>query len=350
MATEKIIKYTITIAGIALGLFLFPFVLKVFAPFALAFLVAIPCQKILTFLENRLHISRGIGSALLLAVIVAIFTGLIIFLVYQIFVQGKNLISQLPQFIDALRIQFENIFRQINSYKPKLPAEFSVFAENLIETLQNSADRLSVTVATKTLEIAGRVATGLPNLLLFIAMFILGTFFFSKDFCLITNFFKELFPKKLLSKLSNAYSFLARGFSSYMKAQLILMGMTSALVTIGLWISGIKNSLLWGLICGLVDALPFLGTAVIILPWALLSFAYGDIHTFVALIVIQIIVFIFRQLAEPKIVSHQIGVHPILTLISVYIGLRFFGVLGMIFAPVITMFLVNTYVAYKEKN
>ena len=73
-----------------------------------------------------------------------------------------------------------------------------------------------------------------------------------------------------------------------------------------------------------------------------------DTYAFTALLVIQMLVFTVRQLSEPKIVSRQIGLHPLLTLVSVYIGLRFFGVLGMIIAPALTLLAVNIYVSYKE--
>ena len=126
------------------------------------------------------------------------------------------------------------------------------------------------------------------------------------------------------------------------------MFLTAALVSVSFWIVGIDFPLLWGLLSGIVDALPFLGTAAVLVPMALFSLMIGDQYSFTAILIIQVLVFIVRQLAEPKVVSRQIGVHPILTLISVYIGLRFFGILGVILAPITLVLLVNLYVSYKE--
>ena len=103
-------------------------------------------------------------------------------------------------------------------------------------------------------------------------------------------------------------------------------------------------------LCGLVDALPFFGTAVILVPWALVSLIYGDFYAFTALIIIQLLTFVVRQLAEPKVVSHQIGIHPILTLISVYVGLKYFGIYGVIGAPILTMLAVNLYLSFRQSS
>ena len=126
------------------------------------------------------------------------------------------------------------------------------------------------------------------------------------------------------------------------------MIITALLVTVCLWIVGMDYPMVWGLVCGLVDALPFFGTAAVLVPWAVISLIYGDYYSFIALLVIQALTFIVRQLLEPKVVSKQIGIHPILTLVSVYIGLKYFGVVGVILAPIIMLLAVNLYVSYKE--
>ena len=349
MSVDKVIKITLILAGIAIGLFLFPFLLKVFAPFVAAFIVAAPCQHIVRTLKKRFHLSRGISSAIIATLIVAVGTGAVLALSFQLFSQAKNLISALPGAIDSFKNQFFMISEKYNGFKLSLAPEVSAFIDKISGNFQDYFSELSHRITDTALNAAKSFAATLPNLVLFLIMFILGTFFFTKDYDLIINFLHEIFPDKAVNKLADIKKFLTHAFSSYIKAQIILMVLTSALVTVCLWIIGKDYALLWGLVSGLVDALPFLGTAIILLPWALASLAYGDIYSFVALLIIQALVFVVRQIAEPRVVSKQIGIHPILTLISVYIGLRFFGVAGMIFAPVFTLLLVNFYISYRER-
>ncbi len=349
MPKNKVIFYILTTAGIVAGLFLFPFFLSLFAPFVAAFFVAAPCQKIIKYLQKKVNLNRGISSALISTLMVVFVISLLGILLLQLFSQSKNLIVSLPSAIDSFREQIRQIGQQIDGYKHSLPQEVSIFLDNLALNFKDYVQELSGHAATMALNFAGNIASRLPKILLFVTMFILATFFFTKDYPLVINFLKDLFPAKGFIFFSRIGHFLTKAFSSYIKAQLMLMLLTSFLVTICLWIIGKSYPLLWGIICGLVDALPIFGTAAVLVPWALISLIYGDTYSFIALLIIQVIVFLVRQLAEPKIVSHQIGIHPLLTLISVYIGLKFFGVPGVILAPIAMMLIVNIYVSYKEK-
>ncbi len=350
MSVEKILKYIIILAGIAIALFLFPFLLNLLAPFVLAFIIAALCQRLVRFLDKKANISRGISSAIIVTSIVAIFTGLIFFLAFQVFSQAKNLISDFPNLIDSINQQFTKISEKFTLYKLSLPDEVVAVFDAIYSQLIIYSQNLSASITNRAFNIAKNFASALPGIILFLTMFLLATFFFTKDYLLIINFFREIFSQKLLKKLSEIKLILVQAFSSYVKAQLILMFLTAFLVTVCFWIVGIGYPLVWGFVCGLVDLLPFLGTAIVLIPLALIALLYNDIYTFVALCIIQIIVFIFRQITEPRIVSKQIGMHPILTLISVYIGLKYFGFWGIVVAPILTLLGINLYVSYKENT
>ncbi len=350
MGYQKNLKKAGIIAGIVVGLFLFPFFFRTFLPFIAAFIVATPCQRVVNKLEKRFHLSRGISSAVISTLIVALATFLVIFLSFRLFYQTKNLITALPATIDAFRGQLSRLSQGLDSYVSNLPAEVGHALDKITSNLKDYSQNLSERAASHAISAAGGFAAKLPGIALFLTMFILATFFFTKDYVLITNFLKEIFPDKIIAIMANAKKFTISAFSSYLRAQLILMALTSALVTVCLWIIGMDYPLLWGIACGAIDALPFFGTAVILVPWALSALVFGDWYSCVALLIIQALVFLVRQLAEPKVVSRQIGIHPILTLVGVYIGLKFFGVIGVVFAPVLMLLLVNLYVSYKESR
>lgn len=350
MAVEQVLKYILITAGTAAALFLFPFVLSTFAPFVVAFIIAAICQRLVHFLENRFRISRGISSAIIITAIVSIAITLITFGISQLLSQFKNLITALPDAISSFRFHINSLFERYNGMKMNLSPESAALIDSVILRFEKYASGLSERATSAALNAATNFALALPNIIIFLVMLILGTFFFTKDYQLVINFFKELLPSRVIRILSHIRDVIGKAFSSYLKAQLHLMLITSLLVTVCLWIIGKDNALLLGLICGLVDALPLLGTAAILVPWALISFIYGDMYSAVALLIIEALVFIVRELAEPKILSRHIGIHPILTLVSIYIGLKYFGILGVILAPIITLLGVNLYVTYKERQ
>ncbi len=349
MNVEQSLKYILIAAGIAGALFLFPFLLSAFAPFVAAFVIAAICQRLVRFLEKKLKLNRGVSSAILVTLIVAIVIGIIILVVSQLLSQAKNLLTALPDAISSFRFHINSLLSQYNGMKGRMSPESASLIDGFILQLENYATNLSDRVTTYALNAATNFAMALPNILFFLTMLILGTFFFIKDYPLIINFFRELCPKRISDKFSRIKSITVKAFSSYFKAQLHLMLISSVLITVCLWIIGKKYALLWGIICGLVDILPILGTGTILIPWAIISFIYGDMYSFSALLIIEGLEFLVRQLAEPKVISHHIGVHPILTLVSIYIGLRFFGIIGLILAPIVTLLCVNLYVSYKER-
>jgi len=126
------------------------------------------------------------------------------------------------------------------------------------------------------------------------------------------------------------------------------MCITFVEVTVMLYIVGVPYAILAGLAVGLVDALPVFGTSAVLIPWAIISLLFGDMTRFIEIMVIQVICFLVRATLEPRILSRQMGLHPVITMLSMYVGLRMFGFFGALLGPIFTMLAVNLYVAYKE--
>ncbi len=81
------------------------------------------------------------------------------------------------------------------------------------------------------------------------------------------------------------------------------------------------------------DALPILGSGTIMIPWAVICAFQGNLNLAIALMVLFVIISIVRQLLEPKVVSGQIGIHPIFTLAAMYTGYKVIGIMGMLIRP-----------------
>ena len=99
-----------------------------------------------------------------------------------------------------------------------------------------------------------------------------------------------------------------------------------------------------------IDALPIFGSSSVIIPWAVISACDGDLTLAISLIVLLAIMGIIRQLIEPKVVAKQIGIHPIFTLIAMYTGFKFIGVLGMLIGPIILIILKNIFGTMIDKG
>lgn len=79
------------------------------------------------------------------------------------------------------------------------------------------------------------------------------------------------------------------------------------------------------------------------IPWAIIAAVDGDLKLGIALFILYVIILVVHQLLEPKIVSGNIGIHPIFTLLAMYTGFRISGVLGLFIGPIVLIILQNVF-------
>ena len=113
------------------------------------------------------------------------------------------------------------------------------------------------------------------------------------------------------------------------------MSLISTICFIGLSIINVRYALLIAVIIGIIDALPVFGSGFIIWPWCIYNLIIGNYGMTIGLIILYVVLLITRQFLEPKIIGKQIGIHPLVTLMSIYIGIKIFGVFGFIIGPCI---------------
>ncbi len=112
-------------------------------------------------------------------------------------------------------------------------------------------------------------------------------------------------------------------------------------LTVGLHILGIENALVIAFLIAIFDVLPVLGTGGIMLPWILISFLNNQVKTGVGLLILYLVITVIRNIIEPKIVGKQIGLHPLLMLMCMYLGARLFGFLGIFILPILILIVQN---------
>lgn len=340
---------TIFIAAGILAFFIFlPKLLGLTAPFLLAFFFAAASQRLIRTLERKLKINRGVWAAVLIGFVMVIFVGGFAALILETFKQIKSLILSLPSLTDTLRGTLGSLTEKYDDLLTRISPELSEYSDEFSARIRDYIQRAAATVTDNALGAASGFARSLPSVILFIAVFLISSFFMAKDYRLIINFLKDALPDAVLKKLSYLKATVFDTFFSYIKAQSILMCITFAIVSVYLWILGVSYPILIGAAVGIVDALPFFGAGTALLPWAVTEFALGKTSLAVALAVLWLVCFLTRQILEPKILSAQIGVHPLLTIFSVYAGLKIFGVFGVLIGPIAAVLAVNLYSARKN--
>ena len=155
---------------------------------------------------------------------------------------------------------------------------------------------------------------------------------------------------EVYNDFNKVFSKLAEAGMAYFRSQLLIMAMVAIICVIGLVLIKNQYALLLGLGIALLDALPVIGSGMILIPWSIMMLFDGNIYAAAILITTYLICQIIREVLEPKLIGNRIGVKPLYTLISMYMGLKLFGVAGFILGPVALIIIITIVKVIDDKE
>jgi sporulation integral membrane protein YtvI len=252
----------------------------------------------------------------------------------------------MPENIDYISRHINVFIQKYFQFYDDLTPNFKKKLDIILTNFNKDTSNLITSFAKHIINFSGNFVSRLPSILLFVFILSLSSFFFIKDYDLIMRFFTNNLPRKFLEKFILIKKSLLDIILKYLKAVLILMLLAICEITVALWILRVDYALTIGVLAGLVDVLPILGTAVVLLPIALTNLINGNYYIASSILIVQIVCFTVKQILEPKIISNQIGVHPLVAIISIYVGAELFGAKGVILGPVISFLTINSISTY----
>lgn len=319
------------------------------APFIIAFIISSLLEPPVRLIVKKTKIPRKLAAPIVLLLFLLCFGSLLTLLILKLINEIKDMSKMLPVLFTTLFDNTSKLFDKVIEIYEWLPEEVAINVESFLLNQAGSLMNTVNSVINSLLKGAYATAVSIPEALVFVLITILATYFLTSDRERISRFFYRQFPENWIEKALNLRNNMFSALFGWIKAYLILMLITFAELFIGFIIIRMNYPLLLALIISIVDLLPVLGSGTILIPWSIYSFLVGNIKGGISLIVLYAIVFVVRQMIEPKIVSHQIGVYPLLTLIAMYAGLKLVGVIGLILGPV-TILLVKNILSGILKN
>ena len=333
MNNEKLQAYahlTITALGVAVVAFIaVRYLFLPLLPFFIAWGVAFVVRPAALFLSRKLKLPRRLVSALLAAV--AILVGL-----SAVVALGVWGISAAWRFLSDFA-KDERLFELLERIANPISAIFGdgEGAARLEEYLGDTLKGAISSVLSTLVDILTAVATRVPGVLFFILVTLIAAVYFAIDIERINAFVRRILPKRVgraLVRLKD--SFLHVGVR-YIRSYLILMSITFVIMLAGFIILRVKNALFLALVISLLDILPLIGVGTVIVPWSIFQLVFGSPVIGIGLIVLLIVHEITRQFAEPRIVGKSLGLHPIVSLVLLYVGYSLFGFFGLLITPVV---------------
>lgn len=321
------INKSLTLILFTLSFYLFVRYLATFvAPMIIGYLIALTLRPLVLFFSNKLGLRTGPATVLSMITFLLLL-GLLLFTAFSSLIrQGANFYYNLPAIIEMAEDIVLEITYSLNQFFDVVPDTFRQGLYGSTDVFVNATSSLFIEGIR---DISTSIIGSAPLVIFTIIVGFISSYFFSRDMTLIRNTLGGLLPPDWRAKLGGIRTSLLHALGGYFKAQLKIMSVVSILGTIGLLIIGIPNPLFLGVIIALVDAIPVFGSGLIYWPWIIATIITGNYLQALGLIVLHIITLFTRQTLEPKLLGQQLGIHPILTLASIYIGLRLFGPLGI---------------------
>ena len=311
------------------------------APFAFALAAAALLNPLIKALQRALGWSRQLVSAALLLLLFALVGGGLALLAYAAVGQAVSLVQNWSGLLDSLQAaldQLESLFAQLLALAPP---QLTQLAENAGGQLfQWLYQVVPDALASLGLE-AGERAMGLPSFLMALVIFIMATFLLTADYPYLRSRAVQHMDEGLLRFLSQVRAIALGAFGGYLKAEFLLSVGVFFILLAGFFLMGQPYGLLLSLGLAVMDFIPVIGAGTVMVPWAFVALFTRDFSNAAWLMGIWGVIALFRRVMEPKFVGDQTGLSPILSLVSIYVGMKLAGVLGMILGPVALLILLN---------
>lgn len=323
------------LAGSFLGIWLFlKYLFPIFLPFFLGFLLALAAEPAVRF-ATRLKLPRWAATGMGVSLTLVLLTGLVGLLGASVVKELGVLAGRLPdlqdtatQTADKLRIFLENA-------ADKAPDGVRPLVDRSVDRLRDSGSAL---MEQATVRLPGAISgflSRVPDGALGLGTGILSGFMFSARLPKLKMQIRDRLPEAWKTKLFPALKRSKNALLGWLKAQAKLAAVTFCIITAGLLLLKIPFAPLWAAGIALVDAVPLLGTGTVMVPWAVISLIQGRQLQAIGLLCIFGAALLTRTTLEPRLVGRHLGLDPLVTLVFLYLGYRFWGILGMLLAPML---------------
>lgn len=346
-AAELPLLMLLTGLAVALCYFLSSYVM----PLLLALLISFAMEPLVRLLSGTdkkgKKVRGGLPRRLAVVIVMLVVFSLLITAVFFI-VQG--LVSELVTLADALPGQIPHWIEQVNQLAVRISERYPVVSpENLLSIVQSLGGHLTETI-TRVAGSAMSMVTQMPSIILFVVFTIMSTYFLSASRYTILQNLKRQLPQSWQDTSKHLYNTLVRALIGWLKAQFIILCCMFLVMFIGFTILGVNYALLIAVGIAVMDALPILGSGLVMIPWIAYQLFFGSLPLGIGLAVVYVLLIFTRQSIEPRVVGGQIGLPPLWTMCAMYAGFKLFGFIGLFIGPLALLLMYNVAKMYLQKR
>ena len=317
------------------------FLLPILLPFLLAAVLTFAAEPLVCVFEKKLRLPSSVASGIGIFLALVITCLLVILLCSLLLKQLTSLTEVLPNLEETALSGMHSLENLLLDMAQRSPEAVKPMLTHGVQDFFSDGTKLLDQATGKALSLASGVVTKIPDGALSFGTWIIASFMLSAKLPKIRAWCADKLPESWKKQYLPAVKRLKKNLSGWLLAQGKLSGITFLVLFAGFFLLRIPHFPLWAALIGLVDALPVFGTGTVLIPWSILSFLQGNPAQGIGLLGIYACAAILRSVLEPKFIGKQLGLDPLITLLSIYAGYRLWGIPGMLFSPLLAVTLTQ---------
>lgn len=325
------IRVAAALIGVWLGL---KFALPVLLPFLFGGAVALGAEGVVRLLHQRAGLPRAVASGIGVSLVLLILTGLLAAVVALAARQTGRLSAALPRLAELWTGFLEQLRQWLQGVTGRVPGGLGQKMAEGVDRLFSGGGSLLDGVLDRMLNVVSRILEGVTNGFVGVVTGVLAAYMISVRLPRLRRLGVRYVPRRWREKLIPELRGMGRAVWGWAWAQIKLAGVAFVLMAAGFLVLGISNGVGWAAGIALLDAFPILGCSMVLIPWALVCLVQGQKARGIGLLGVCTVVWLVRSALEPRLVGKELGLDSLVTLLSVYGGLKLFGFPGMLLVPI----------------
>ncbi|WLR43650.1 sporulation integral membrane protein YtvI [Bacillus carboniphilus] len=322
----------ITVVIILLAIFTY-FILPISIPLILALLTALLLEPTIQMLRSKFNIKRNISVMITFITFLLFISVVTFFITTKVVGETVEFMDDVPVYVYELTIVWNDIEKAFSNTAQDLPEEV---VDSITEEMSNFVNNSVRTISSSVnIDNAKAIFTNIPNYLVNLLVYLIALFLVMLDLPRIKLKFYSFFTETTTEKVNFLFKRIKNVVFGFIKAQFLVSLVIFLASFIGLLFITPEIALVMSLLIWIIDLIPLIGSIIVLGPWTIFAFILGDAVMGTKLAILAAVLLIIRRTLEPKVMGSNIGLSPLSTLISMFLGLKLFGFLGFFIGPFI---------------
>lgn len=311
------------------------YAMPMLAPFVIALVIAYLLRPAIRLMCDKLGMNGKLAAIICVTLFFTVIGTLISLLGVKAVMAVIDLIKMMPTLYETHMLPFfTDIMVNLELFFEELDPSVSGVVDNMGNEMIASLGQMISNASVAAMGFASSFAYALPGLFIELVLLIISAYFIAMDYDVLMGFCLRQLSPKAKETVIQIKEYVVGTLLVCIRSYAIIMAITFVELSVGLSIVGIKHAVITSLCISVFDILPILGTGGVMIPWVVLTLIQGNIIRAVGLLIVYVVVTIVRNIIEPKIVGSQLGLHPVVTLASMFVGVKLLGGIGLFGFPI----------------